>query len=68
MNQVVFGEESPIGAYPIVSCDDGRVTFAYRKVGSNRRRSMTRDATEFLRRFLQHVFPRGFAKVRHYGF
>ncbi|MHB1561951.1 MAG: IS91 family transposase [Isosphaeraceae bacterium] len=52
----------------IVSCEDGRVTFTYRKVGSNRRRTMTLDATEFLRRFLQHVLPRGFAKVRHYGF
>ncbi len=56
-----------IGDHRIVLCDDGRVTFTYRKVGSNRRRTMTLDATEFLRRFLQHVLPRGFAKVRHYG-
>jgi hypothetical protein len=48
-----------IGDHRIVSCDDGRVTFTYRKVGSNRRRTMTLDATEFLRRFLQHVLPRG---------
>jgi hypothetical protein len=57
-----------IGDHRIVSCDDGRVTFTYRKVGSNRRRPMERDAMEFLRRFLQHVLPPGFPKVRHYGF
>ena len=57
-----------IGDHRIVSCDDGRVTFTYRKVGSNRRRKMTLDAMEFLRRFLQHVLPPGFPKVRHYGF
>jgi hypothetical protein len=29
---------------------------------------MTVDAMEFIRRFLQHVLPRGLQKVRHYGF
>ena len=29
---------------------------------------MTLTAAEFIRRFLQHVLPRGFQKVRHYGF
>jgi len=52
----------------IVSCDDGTVTFSYRKSGSRRWRRMTLPATEFIRRFLQHVLPRGFQKVRHYGF
>jgi Putative transposase/Transposase zinc-binding domain len=52
----------------IVSIDDGHVTFSYRKSGSRRWRTMTLDAHEFLRRFLQHVLPRGFQKVRHYGF
>lgn len=52
----------------IVSCEDGRVTFSYRKSGSNRWRKMTVDADEFIRRFLQHVLPSGFPKVRHYGF
>lgn len=52
----------------IVSCDDETVTFSYRKSGSNRWRTMTLEAMEFIRRFLQHVLPRGFQKVRHYGF
>jgi hypothetical protein len=57
-----------IGDHRIVSCDEGKVTFAYRRVGSNRPRRMTLEAMEFLRRFLQHVLPAGFPKVRHYGF
>ncbi len=57
-----------IGDHRILSCEDGHVTFAYRKSGSRRWRRMRLDATEFLRRFLQHVLPRGFQKVRHYGY
>jgi hypothetical protein len=52
----------------IVSYDDNSVTFSYRKSGSKRWRRMTLDPSEFLRRFLQHVLPTGFQKVRHYGF
>jgi len=47
---------------------DRNVTFSYRKKGSNRPRQVTLDALEFIRRFLQHVLPSGFMKVRHYGF
>jgi hypothetical protein len=57
-----------IGDHRIVSCDDDKVVFTYWKVGSNRRRTMTLDALEFPRRFLQHVLPAGFPKVRHDGF
>src|SRR5262249_24358706 len=57
-----------IGDHRIVSCDDGQVTFTYRRVGSNRPRKMPLDAQESIRRFLQHVLPAGFRKVRHYGF
>jgi hypothetical protein len=57
-----------IGDHRIISCEAGKVTFTYRRVGSNRPRRMTLDADEFLRRFLQHVLPRGFQKVRHFGF
>src|SRR3954469_21735041 len=57
-----------IGDHRIVSCDDGKVTFSYRRVGSHRAREMTLEAHEFTRRFLQHVLPAGFQKVRHYGF
>jgi hypothetical protein len=47
---------------------DRTVTFTYRKPGSARPRTTTLDAIEFIRRFLQHVLPDGFMKVRHFGF
>jgi hypothetical protein len=47
--------------------EDGHVTFSYRRSGSRRWRRMRLEATEFLRRFLQHVLPTGFQKIRHYG-
>jgi Putative transposase/Transposase zinc-binding domain len=57
-----------IANHRIVSCEHDQVVFTYRRVGSNRPRKMTLSAMEFLRRFLQHVLPAGFQKVRHYGF
>jgi hypothetical protein len=52
----------------IVSLKDRTVTFTYRKPGSARSRTTHLDVMEFLRRFLQHVLPNGFMKVRHFGF
>jgi len=52
----------------LVSLKDRLVTFTYRKPGSARPRTTNLDAIEFIRRFLQHVLPDGFMKVRHFGF
>ena len=52
----------------IVSCDDDGVTFTYKDKKTARTKICRLGAFEFLRRFLQHVLPRGFTKVRHYGF
>ena len=52
----------------IVDVDEQRVRFSYTKPHSNRRRTMALPIQEFIRRFLQHVLPPGFMKVRHYGF
>jgi hypothetical protein len=57
-----------ISDHRIVSVEDGNVTFQYKKKGSSRPRTTTVNAFEFLRRFLQHVLPSGFMKVRYYGF
>jgi hypothetical protein len=51
----------------ILSVKDGQVTFSYRESDSGRWRRMTVSVNEFLRRFLQHVLPKGFVKVRYYG-
>ncbi len=52
----------------IVRADDAEVVFRYRKVGSQRQRTMALAPAEFIRRFLQHVLPAGFMKVRYFGF
>lgn len=43
------------------------VTFSYKDAARRQWRTMTLSGGEFLRRFLQHVLPRGFHKVRYYG-
>jgi len=52
----------------IVAVGNGKVTFSYVKSGSRRQRRMTLDVTEFVRRYLMHVLPPGFMRIRHYGF
>ena len=53
----------------ILAFADGRVTFRWRdSAHGNKQKVLTLDAVEFIRRFLMHVLPRGFVKIRHYGF
>jgi hypothetical protein len=52
----------------LVASNAREVTFRYRRRTSHRERTMTVSGEEFVRRFLLHVLPRGFQKVRHYGF
>lgn len=52
----------------IEAYDGQRVTFKYQKVGSAKWRHLSVTAVEFIRRFLQHVLPRGFVKIRYAGF
>jgi Putative transposase/Transposase zinc-binding domain len=48
--------------------EDGRVTFRYKDYADSRKQKrLTLSAEEFLRRFVQHVLPKGFMKIRHYG-
>ena len=52
----------------ILSLKDGKVTFRWRDYAHNNQvKLMTLDAEEFIRRFLLHVLPSGFRKIRHYG-
>lgn len=53
----------------LLDCDNGRVRFRwkdYRARGESK--AMTLDAGEFMRRFLMHVLPKGFRRIRHFGF
>jgi hypothetical protein len=54
----------------LISADDSGVTFKvkdYRIEGSGRYKTMMLDPGEFIRRFLLHVLPKGFHRIRHYG-
>jgi Putative transposase/Transposase zinc-binding domain len=54
----------------LIALDERGVTFRYkdyRRNGQARYRAMTLGADEFIRRFLLHVLPKGFHRIRHYG-
>ena len=54
----------------LICCDQTAVTFKwkdYRIEGPGRYKTMTLDTHEFIRRFLIHVLPKGFHRIRHYG-
>jgi hypothetical protein len=54
----------------LVSMDEHGVTFRwkdYRDKGGTRHKTMTLEPEEFMRRFLLHVLPSGFHRIRHYG-
>jgi hypothetical protein len=52
----------------LVAFEDGRVSFRYKDYAQGgRQRVMSLDGVEFVRRFLLHVLPRGFVRIRHYG-
>jgi hypothetical protein len=54
----------------LIACNRSRVTFRwkdYRADGRDRQKVMTLSTGEFIRRFLIHVLPQGFHRIRHYG-
>lgn len=58
-----------ISNHRLLAFDGERVTFAYKDYAHGQaRRTMTLTAMEFLRRFVQHILPRGFVRIRHSGF
>ncbi len=53
----------------IQSIDGGKVSFSYKDYrNQQRQRTLTLSATEFIRRFMMHVVPSGFMRIRYYGF
>jgi hypothetical protein len=58
-----------ISNHRLRSLEEGRVTFDYRdRRDGNRVKQLTLSAAEFIRRFLLHVLPAGFCRMRQYGF
>ena len=53
----------------LLDIDDGKVRFHWKDYrNGNRQKTMTLAADEFIRRFLLHVLPEGFQRIRYYGF
>jgi hypothetical protein len=64
-----YSHRVAIGNERILEMGDDQVTFAFRdRADGDRRKRMTLSAEVFLRRFLLHVLPKGFVRIRHYGF
>lgn len=57
-----------ISNHRLMAVDDNTVTFRYKDYRSQRARSLSLPLGEFCRRFLLHVLPKGFVRIRHYGF
>ncbi|MBZ5550887.1 MAG: IS91 family transposase [Acidobacteriia bacterium] len=58
-----------ISNHRLVSLADGQVTFRWRdSADHNQQKLMTLSLDEFLRRFLLHLLPKGFVRIRHFGF
>ena len=53
----------------ILNLQNGHVTFSYKDYADhNKKKNMTVTAVEFIRRFMMHIFPEGFMRIRQYGF
>ena len=58
-----------ISNHRLLAFDGDRVTFQWKDYAhGDQRRTMTLSAMEFLRRFVQHILPRGFVRIRQSGF
>lgn len=58
-----------ISNHRLIAFEDSKVTFRWKDYAhGNKKRKMTVTADEFLRRFLLHVLPRGFVRIRSFGF
>jgi hypothetical protein len=53
----------------LLACENGQVRFRWKDYrAQNKSKAMTLDAAEFIRRFLVHVLPKNFRRIRHFGF
>lgn len=58
-----------ISNHRILAMENDRVTFAYKDYRhGGQKKQMTLKAEEFIRRFALHILPRGFVRIRHFGF
>ena len=63
-----YTHKTAISDHRIEDMDQAQVCFGYKDYRNGQRKSMQLPAEEFIRRFLLHVLPPGFMRIRHYGF
>lgn len=64
-----YSHKIAISNHRILSVKQGQVSFRYKNYNKGGKQEvMTLDAAEFIRRFCLHILPKGFRKIRHYGF
>jgi len=62
-----YVQKTALSSSRLVACDEHTVTFTHQDRASGQTQTLRLSGPEFLRRFLQHVLPTGFQRVRHYG-
>jgi hypothetical protein len=62
-----YVQKTALSASRLVACDERTVTFTHQDRATGQTKTLRLPAHEFLRRFLQHVLPKGFQRVRHFG-
>lgn len=63
-----YSHRTAIGDQRITGFENGQVRFRYQDYRTGKNSVMSLDSDEFIRRFLLHVLPQGFMRIRHYGF
>lgn len=64
-----YSHKIAISNHRITGIENGKVSFRYKDYADGcKQKEMTLEGTEFLRRFCLHILPKGFRKIRHYGF
>jgi hypothetical protein len=71
-NQVIeylgrYTHRVAINNHRLLAIDEDSVRFRYRDYRDNRQKVMPLEGAEFLRRFCQHILPKGFVRIRHFG-
>ena len=62
-----YVQKTALSPARLIACDERTVTFTHQDRDSGTTHSLRLSGEEFLRRFLQHVLPTGFQRVRHFG-
>lgn len=62
-----YVQKTALSAARLLACDERTVTFTHQDRATGQNKTLRLSGEEFLRRFLQHVLPKGFQRVRHFG-